>query len=97
MAQFIRLARLTDQGVRNVRGLQAMLGEAREIMEREGARLASAWVTLGPYDIVAVVEAPDERAMAKASALIASKGNFTAQTLAAVPVADFVASLGSGG
>ena len=88
MPTFIRLASLTDQGIKNIRNFRQMLGEAKEIMESHGVHLIQGWATLGDYDVVAVIEAPDAKTAAQVSALIASKGNFKAKTLSAVPIGD---------
>ncbi len=93
MATFIRLASLTEQGVKNVKNLQDMLGEARAIMEERGAKLVQGWITLGEYDIVAVIEAPDSKTAAQVSALIGAQGNFRANTLAAVPITEFIETI----
>lgn len=70
-----------------------MIAEARRIFEANGCKLVQAWSTLGAYDLVAVVEGPDDATVMKASALIAKAGNFRAATLPAVPMADFIASV----
>jgi uncharacterized protein with GYD domain len=88
MPTFIRLASLTDQGIRNIRNLRAMLEESRLIMEQHGVRLVQGWATLGEYDVVAVIEAPDAKTAAKVSALIAARGHFRASTLHAVSLAE---------
>ena len=54
----------------------------------DGVRMTQGWATLGDYDVVAVIDAPDAKTAAQVSALIASKGNFRAKTLSAVPIAD---------
>ena len=95
MAKFIRLASLTEQGVRNIKNLKGMLGEAKEIMKANGASLESAYMTLGRYDIIAVIDAPDAATAAKVSALIGAQGNFRAETLSAVSMEDFMSSIQS--
>lgn len=93
MATFIRLVSLTEQGVKNIKHFPKMLEEAREIMEKHGVRLLQAWATLGEYDLVAVIEAPDATTAAQVSALVAAKGDFRARTLSAVPVAEFAEAM----
>lgn len=88
MPTFIRLATLTEQGIKNIQNFQDMLGEAREIMEQHGVKLVEGWATLGDYDVIAVIEAPDAKTAAQVSALIASRGNFRAKTLSAVPISE---------
>ena len=96
MPLFVRLATLTEKAVGNISNLDKMLGEAKEIMQSEGAELKHAYATLGPYDIIAVIEAPDEATAARVSAKIAAQGNFRAQTLSAVPLAEFVETVTGG-
>ena len=90
MPTFVRLASLTEQGARQTRELGKLLAQAREVMEAHGAKMLQAYATLGRYDIVAIVEAPDEKTMATISALIASQGNFKAETLPAISIQEFV-------
>ena len=84
---------LTDQAVRNVNKLGDMLAEARKVWEAHGCRIAQAWSTFGPYDVVTLIEGPDDATVMKASALIAKQGNFRGITMPAVPLADFIASV----
>lgn len=90
MPHYVRLVKATAQGARELPSLERTFGEAKAIMEKEGVRLVSGFATLGRYDFVAIVEAPDDRTMAKVSALIASKGNFSAETLPAIPIGEFI-------
>ncbi len=89
MATFIRLASLTEQGVKNIKSFPQMIGDAREIMENHGVSLLHGWVTLGDYDVIAIIDAPDVQTAAHVSALIAAKGNFRAKTLSAIPISEF--------
>ena len=45
-------------------------------------------VALGEYDFVTVIEAPDERTMAKISVELGSRGTMTSRTLTAMPAED---------
>ena len=60
--------------------LCSVLGEARTVLKEEGVKIVGAYATMGRYDFVVIVEAPDEKAMMKASALIGATGNFTKKT-----------------
>ena len=64
MPTFIRLASLTEQGIRNIHNLRQMLEESQHIMEQHGVKLVHGWATLGEYDIVAVVDAADNVSVA---------------------------------
>ena len=93
MPFFVRLVNFTEQGSRQTKDLAKLLGHAREVIEANGARIVQAYATLGRYDLVTVIEAPDENTMAKVSALIASQGNFRAESLPAIPIQDFIQSV----
>ena len=93
MATYVRLVRLTEQGFRGVSKMESLLADARKVWEACGVSIVSAYATLGPYDLVAIAEAPDDATMAKASALVASQGNFRAETYPAVPVKEFAQAL----
>ena len=51
------------------------------------------WATLGRFDFVNVVEAPDENVMARASLELGSRGTSRYETLTAIPIDEFIASL----
>jgi uncharacterized protein with GYD domain len=51
------------------------------------------WATLGPYDFITIVEAPDEKTMAKVSVELGSRGTMSSQTLTAIPAEEFSKSL----
>ncbi len=93
MPTYIRLGKLTDQAVRTVQNLGDAVAEARRIFEANGCKLVQTWSTLGEYDVIGVVEAPDNATMMKASALVARAGTFRAVTMPAVPMTDFAASV----
>ena len=96
MPTFIRLATLTEQGVKNVQKFPQMLEEAKGIMEKHGVELIQGWVTLGEFDVVAIIEAPDANTAAQVGALISAKGNFRAKTLSAIPIAEFKSAIEKG-
>lgn len=90
MPKFIRLARLTDQGAKNIDNMKAMIAQAQGVMKDHGITLEAAYHTMGPYDVIAVVDAPDEKTAARAGAMIAAQGNFRAETLPAIPLREFL-------
>ena len=51
------------------------------------------WATLGPYDFITIIEAPDAETMAKVSVELGSRGTMSSQTLAAIPGEEFANSL----
>jgi uncharacterized protein with GYD domain len=55
-------------------------------------KVISQYATLGPYDFVNIVEAPDHVTIARVSAELASRGSIKIMTMAAIPIDEFIAS-----
>lgn len=94
MATYIRLVRLTEQGRKDMTETPGRLAdEAGRILEEYGGRRVSTWATLGRYDFIVVVEAPDDKAMMQISAKIGAGVGADVETLPAVPSDEFMAGL----
>jgi uncharacterized protein with GYD domain len=93
MPTFLMLTNLTAEGVRTLKNHPGRIAEVNREVEQMGVRVVSQYATLGQYDFVTVVEAPDEKTMAKVSVELGSRGTMTSQTLAAIPAEDLAGSL----
>lgn len=93
MPTFLMLTNLTAEGVRTLKNHPGRIAEVNREVEQMGVKVVSQYATLGQYDFVTVVEAPDERTMAKVSVELGSRGTMTSQTLAAIPAEDLAGSL----
>jgi uncharacterized protein with GYD domain len=93
MAVFIMLTKLTSNGVRTIKDNPGRVQEVNREVEQLGVKVLHQWATLGEYDFVSVVEAPDERTMAKVSFELGSRGTTSNETMAAIPAEDFTKSL----
>ncbi len=80
MATFVVLLNFTDQGIRNVKDSPERLNAFRAMAEQMGVSIKSVYYTVGNYDIVTVVEGPDE-AVTAALLKVGSLGNVRSQTL----------------
>jgi uncharacterized protein with GYD domain len=93
MPVFIMLTRLTSNGVKTIKDNPGRVQEVNKEVEQLGVKVVNQWVTLGEYDFVSVVEAPDETTMAKVSIELGSRGTTTNETLSAIPAAEFTKAL----
>ena len=93
MPTFLMLTNLTAEGVRTLKNHPGRIAEVNKEVEQMGVKVVSQYATLGQFDFVTVVEAPDEQTMAKVSVELGSRGTMTSQTLAAIPAADLTGSL----
>ena len=93
MPTYVMLTTLTPEGVQTLKNNPARINEVNREVEQLGASVKAQWAVLGQYDFVNVVEAPDEKTMARVSLELGSRGTVRYETLAAIPVDDFIASL----
>ncbi len=94
MPTFIMLSTLTDDGAQTVKENPDRIREVRQELERQfGIKVVAQYAVLGPYDFVNIIEAPDIETAARVSAEMAARGSVKIQTLAAIPVDDFIARL----
>ncbi len=89
MATYIALINWTDQGIKNFKDSPKRADAFGEIMGKAGGSVKSIWWTIGPYDIVAVVDAPDEEAITAALLQVGALGNVRSTTLRAFDQAQF--------
>jgi uncharacterized protein with GYD domain len=59
-------------------------------IEELGVRVLHQWATLGEFDFVNIVEAPDIETIARASVSIAARGSVKIETLPALAIEEFV-------
>jgi uncharacterized protein with GYD domain len=87
------LTRLTSDGVKTIKDNPSRVQEVNKEVEQLGVKVVSQWATLGEYDFVSVVEAPDEKVMAKLSVEMGSRGTVMNETLVAIDVEEFTQAL----
>jgi uncharacterized protein with GYD domain len=90
---YIMLTRLTSDGVKTLKDNPSRVSEVNKEVEQLGVKVVDQWATLGEYDFITVVEAPDEKTMAKLSVEMGSRGTVMNQTLTAIDVEEFTQSL----
>lgn len=83
MAKFVMLIRYTDEGVKHFKEFQTRMGHARRGAEELGVQIESFHLTMGEYDAVVLVEAPDARTAAKLSLINAANGRVRTVTMPA--------------
>jgi uncharacterized protein with GYD domain len=93
MPTYILLSNLTAQGVQTLRSNPDRLREVNSDIEELGAKVLHQWATLGPFDFVNVVEAPDAATIGKISVTLGARGSAKFQTLTALTIDEFLAAL----
>ena len=93
MPTYILLSKLTVQGVQTLKSNPARLREVNRDVEELGARVVHQWATLGAFDFVNIVEAPDEATIARVSVSLGARGSARLETLPALEIDDFLQAL----
>ena len=93
MPTYILLTTLTAQGVQTLKSNPDRLRAVNQDVEELGARVLHQWATLGEFDFVNIVEAPDVETIARVSVALGARGSAKLQTLPALPIDDFLRTL----
>ena len=93
MPTYIMLTTLTPEGVQTVKNNPNRIKEVSKEIEQLGATVKAQFATLGQFDFVNVVEAPDETTIARVSLELGSRGTAKYETLTAIPIDEFISAL----
>jgi uncharacterized protein with GYD domain len=93
MPIYILLSSLSTQGVQTLTANPDRLREVNRDVEELGARVLHQWATLGEFDFVSVVEAPDTATVARVSVALGARGSTRIATLPALTVDEFIQTL----
>jgi uncharacterized protein with GYD domain len=83
MATYIALSNFTDQGIRNVKDTTKRADAVKDAAKKFGANMTQIYWTLGHYDLVAIIEAPDDNSATAFALAIGAAGNIRTETLRA--------------
>ena len=83
MPTYVSLINWTDKGVTDVSSTVDRAEAAQELAGKFGGSLKEILWTIGPYDIVAISEAPDDETATAFALALSSQGNVRTTTLRA--------------
>lgn len=86
MPAFVLLMNLTAQGAADPKGIPARCAEGIQGFEAMGGKVITFHATMGPYDYVAVGEAPSDEVAAGFALALAAKGHVTTTSMRAFSV-----------
>ncbi len=93
MNTYILLSKLTSDGRKTIRQNPGRMREVAREIENYGIKVLEQYATLGPYDFVNIVEAPDNETIGEVSVELSSRGTIELLTLVALPVDNLISSL----
>jgi uncharacterized protein with GYD domain len=93
MPKFVMLSTLGPDGSARIRENPERLREVRGEVEAMGVKVLEQFALLGSWDFLNIIEAPDERTMARVATTLAARGTLKTLTLTAIEIEDFIATM----
>ena len=94
MPTYVVLGNYTDQGIRSIKDTPKRTEAVKEMARKSGVAVKETLWTLGAYDFVSILEAPDDQAMIAFGMSVGALGNARTQTLRAFSATELGAILG---
>ena len=95
MPLYLMLTTLTEKGVQTLNSNPGRLREVNRDIEEMGAKVVHQWASIGEYDFVNIVEAPNDVTLAKLSVMLGARGSSRIESLPLIEVDDVLAALES--
>jgi|SRR5882724_3257980 uncharacterized protein with GYD domain len=89
MPTYITLLRWTQQGVAKAKDSPKRLDAGRKAFKKLGVEIKDTYLTMGRYDLVCVIEGPNDETVARALLSLGSQGNVQTETLKAFTEDEF--------
>ena len=95
MPSYITLLNWTEQGMVKIKASSKRLDAGRKAFKKLGCELKDVYLTMGPYDLVCVMDAPDAETAARAILSLGAAGNVRTLTLPAFTEDEYRTIIGS--
>ena len=83
MAMYVSLLQFTEQGIRNVKDTIKRAAAATAEAEKMGVKVTDSFWTMGAYDVVLLLDAPNDETVSAFSLKLGALGNVKSQTMRA--------------
>jgi uncharacterized protein with GYD domain len=90
---YLMLTTLTEKGVQTLNSNPGRVREVNRDIEELGAKIVHQWASIGEYDFVNIVEAPNDVTLAKLSVVLGARGSSRIESLPLIEVDDVLAAL----
>jgi uncharacterized protein with GYD domain len=95
MPTYVLLSTLTAEGRKTVKERPERIREVNKEIEKLGVKVLSQYAVIGPYDFVSLVEAADNKVIARVSVELGSRGTVKIMTLPTIPLDEFISTIKS--
>ena len=88
MSHYILLIKWTEQGINKIQESSNRYNSFKASVEKTGGKLIGAYYTFGEYDVVIIIEAPNDEIVMSLMLKVGSAGNVRTKTLKAFAAED---------
>ena len=81
MNTYMMLMKFTTPGFESIKDGKAGRAAGKRAAKAMGINWKHQYLVMGPYDIITILEAPDDETIAKFALIAGQSGSFTSQTL----------------
>jgi len=90
---YVLMSTLTDEGWKTIKEKPERIKEVNRELEKYGVKVLHQYATLGPYDFINIVDAPDNKTIAKVSIELGSRGTIQIKSIPAIPIDEFITAI----
>jgi len=95
MPKYIMLSTVGPDGASTLTLHPERIKEVNAEVEAMGVKVLEQYAVLGPYDFCNILEAPDDKTMARVALLLGARGTLKTLTLPLIPVDEFIEAIRS--
>jgi uncharacterized protein with GYD domain len=93
MPTFIMLSTLGPDGAATLRDNPDRIRAVTAEVEAMGVKVVAQYALLGDYDFLNIIEAPDEKAVARLAVELGARGTLKTRTMPALSIDEFIAAV----
>ena len=93
MALYVMITKLTVWGRKTIKERPERIKEVNKEVEAMGCKILAQYVTLGEYDFVNILEAPNNEAISRVAVELGARGTLETRTMAAMTLDEFIENL----
>lgn len=86
---YVVLSNFTESGRTDIQHTSERLTRLAPVADKLGVKVVANAITMGPYDVVTIMEAPDDATIARVIGTVLSRGFVTTQTMRGFSIEEF--------
>jgi uncharacterized protein with GYD domain len=89
MPMYVVLSNFTESGRTDIKNTSERLNRLGPVADKLGVKVVANAITMGQYDVVTILDAPDDATVARVIGTVLSRGYVTTQTMRGFSIDEF--------